>query len=133
MKKILFKLNTLSNLKSDEIFIQAATRCINLYRSALEKSFSMNLNPIHLESKEGETLMKDITEIEPLIEKYWNEGNSNNFAEMIVKLNHPIHDFFENNMIMVDDLKVRDSRLGLIKKLYKILIYGGDFSKTSSS
>lgn len=128
-EKILFKLNVLSNIKPYEAFVQAATRCFNIYRSALEKGFDMHLNVSNMESLEAELLYKKINEVQLHIESSLNQGNHNLFIENATKLSNEIHDLFEKNMIIVDDTKVRESRLGLIQHLYKLLINGGDFSK----
>jgi glycyl-tRNA synthetase beta chain len=85
----------------------------------------------------NEELLKDETEKElyqflignkEKMEKYFNEKKYNEFLEEMRKWKNPIDKFFDDVFVMVEDEKIRNNRLSLLKMINDIFIKFADFS-----
>ncbi len=63
------------------------------------------------------------------MEKYYNERKYKNFLEEMRKWKGPIDKFFDNVFVMVEDEKIRNNRLSLLKMINEIFIKFADFSQ----
>lgn len=78
----------------------------------------------------------------PLYDSYNNiEARTLSFIEKkeydkaldsLITLNEPINDFFEKVMVMVEDEKLKNNRLALLRKIYNTMMMVGDLSKIVS-
>ncbi|HLP00244.1 MAG TPA: glycine--tRNA ligase subunit beta [Fimbriimonas sp.] len=127
-RKMRYRLETLNSAKSNSLLVQAATRPINIVRSAKEKSFEFALfpalNEAGLDSPEAAALLAAMQ----AIEKRFDFSNEN-IIEILESLVAPINAFFDNTMIMVEDVEVRAQRLGLASAVADYLLEIGDFTK----
>jgi glycyl-tRNA synthetase beta subunit len=69
-----------------------------------------------------ENVTKDLPQVEQI-------GMELSHFEVLSRLRDPLHEFFAKVFVMVDDSKVRDNRLGLLKTVYDLLGNIMDFSK----
>ena len=57
---------------------------------------------------------------------------SNDYLEkmnLLYKINEPVTSFFDNVLVMAEDLLIRENRLSLLSKIKEFLSYFADFSK----
>jgi glycyl-tRNA synthetase beta chain len=52
--------------------------------------------------------------------------------DLLTTLNKPINDYFEKVMVMVEDEKLKNNRLALLRKIYNTMMMVGDLSKIVS-
>ena len=83
----------------------------NLLTETVEKELAAMLN-------------KKIQEVTPL----YQAGKYTEGLIALVSLQQPIDNFFNDVMVMVDDKKVRDNRLALLKQLYELFSQVADIS-----
>ena len=56
-------------------------------------------------------------------------GTELSHFEVLSRLRDPLHEFFAKVFVMVEDNKIRDNRLGLLRAVYDLLGNIMDFSK----
>ena len=110
-------------------FVQAATRSMNIVQSAEKKGIHIPDEIGSLDSEAGKKLKSKLENVSQLVNELEKERDAAGLLKTLVQLEEVIHDFFETTMIMVEDEKVRDARLALLKKCSDLFFKAGDFSK----
>ncbi len=117
-------LEIVQSLKSDSLFVQTASRPINIVTAASKKNEPMSDSPI---LKKGDM---DTVEAEALYDAiYTPRANVTDLKAHFLELVAPINAFFDNNMIMAEDKSVRFHRLSLAKVAAGLFMTVGDFTK----
>ncbi|MBP1947566.1 glycine--tRNA ligase subunit beta [Virgibacillus litoralis] len=123
----LAKANTLSRKRSDHDFKsiqEALVRVINLSK----KTNQTTINPDLFETPSEKELYQVYLEVKDS----YIDSNSNQQAEDALlhlgKLAGPIHNFFEHNMVMADDEKIRNNRLSLLNLIATLTYDYADLS-----
>lgn len=114
--------------------VQAATRTINIVQAARQKKVVLaeNEEKIDIENLKSETgiiLFETYNNIQEKIQVAASSHDAHQLLQNLLKIEKPIHDFFEATMIMAEDLKAQRARLHLLQCCSELLLLAGDFSK----
>jgi glycyl-tRNA synthetase beta chain len=110
------------SLRSNALFVQTATRPINIVTAAAKKGVNFGgLQEFDLEKA-------DTADAKILCDAITTTGHANEEA-FLLSLVEPINAFFDNNMIMADDETVRYHRLSLANAVAQHILETGDFTK----
>lgn len=93
-----------------------------------EKTSSYKVKKELLDSKEIE-LYERYKNVEENIDNLLEKKDYYKALEELSTLQKPIDDYFDNVMVMVDDEKIKNNRLGLLKKIYDTMLKICDLSK----
>ncbi|CDQ39628.1 MULTISPECIES: glycine--tRNA ligase subunit beta [Virgibacillus] len=114
----LAKAQTLSEKRNDDAFKpiqEALVRVLNL----AEKAETTSVDPQLFETDSEKALYEQYQFVE---ESYQDtDRNAEKNLQLIAKLAEPIHLFFDNNMVMTDNERVRNNRLGLLANIANII------------
>jgi len=102
-------------------FARAANLTKNVEKFEVEEGFL-------LENAEKE-LSKAVEKVSVLVEKATDKSLYTEALEKISTLHRPIDDFFSEVMVMVEDKKIRENRLGLLQKITYLTSHIADLSK----
>ena len=112
------RLAILAEVANDNAFVQAATRPLNITAAAEKKGIVIGTaSDEALESAEGDALRTALRAIDHAD------------AAGLRSLQAPIDAFFESTMVMVDDERIRNARLALLRDVSDKLKEVADFSK----
>ena len=64
-------------------------------------------------------------------EKEMESGNYSEVLRLMAGLNGPVNQFFSEVMVMAEDERIRENRLGLLKEVHRFFVQLADFSKFS--
>lgn len=95
--------------------IEALSRVINLSNKAEGIS---EINPSLFENNSEKNLYLALLDIEKALEGSVTEEE---YYNQLVSLQTPINDYFDNTMVMVDDVKLKNNRLSLLVELAKVI------------
>ena len=128
--KIRERIQTLSNAKNRDDF-----RNISFLYKRL-KNITANFSDIEVdeslfEKDEEKNLYKKYLEIEKDVKKYIEENKFSNTLELLLGISQNLENFFKNVFVMVDDEKLKNNRLALLKKIYNLFDGIGDISQIS--
>lgn len=93
-----------------------------------EKLADLKLNQKLLEEDAETDLAAKVLEMEGVVEKLCAESKYEEALREIAKLKSTVDFFFDNVMVMVDNKKVRNNRLALLKKLQNLFYAVADIS-----
>jgi glycyl-tRNA synthetase beta chain len=123
-------------VKDDVAFIQTATRPLNIVAAARKKNIAFphieaacDISHRGLESEEGSVLASMLGQVEEAVNASVQDGDAKSIAAALQDLGDPINRFFDGAMVMVDDERVRNARLGLLDVACRLLLCAGDFTK----
>lgn len=108
--------------KSQEAFI----RVLNLAKQAEE--ITKEPNAQFFETASEQALFDVYQKVKEQYETYTKEWKAKDAFHALIALTEPIHLFFEENMIMVDEKELRTNRLALIKMIQMLM---NDFADLS--
>ncbi len=128
-REVRLRVQCLETLASNEAFIHAATRPLNIVAAARKKHIAFGTNVSNLQSAEGEALLSAARKIDGQLEAAEQKQDAAAIVEALRQLPKPINEFFDATMVMVEDEKVRDSRLAMLELVRQQLLLAGDFSK----
>ncbi|WMM23491.1 glycine--tRNA ligase subunit beta [Tissierella sp. MB52-C2] len=104
--------------------LSAFNRVSNLAEKAISDEVQRNL----LTEDEIE-LYEKFNNVEEKVNNLLLKKEYDKALDQLVVLKEPIDNFFERVMVMVDDEKLRNNRLGLLKKIYDTMVQICDLSK----
>ncbi|WP_404453043.1 glycine--tRNA ligase subunit beta [Virgibacillus necropolis] len=105
---------------------ESLIRVLNLSEKATqEKDVDKSL----FESKSEESLFNHYQEIAPKFMEANRNREATEAINYLATLADPIHDFFENNMVMADDDLVRTNRLSMLKSMADLINLYADLTK----
>jgi glycyl-tRNA synthetase beta chain len=81
-----------------------------------------------LETDSERALVSAIEQAEAAVAAYVDKNDYKDALIVLAKLRKPIDDFFENVMVMADDLAVRNNRLSALARLRRLFLTCGDIS-----
>ncbi len=129
-RAVRLRLLALQELSADPAFVQTATRPLNIVAAAEKKGMVVpdQLMLDALDSAEGTALADALAQSEaPLMSALLAEDPTG-IAEALRGLSAPINAFFDSTMVMVDDARVRNARLALLKQAGQQLLQAGDWT-----
>ncbi|APC95738.1 glycine--tRNA ligase subunit beta [Francisella tularensis subsp. novicida] len=101
-----------------------------LSKNATDKDYYYNIELAKAAANEYElALAYSIEEVAPDLHKYLNNREYSYALELLTCLDKVISEFFENVMVIDEDIKIRENRLALLVSLHKMFIGVADISK----
>lgn len=131
-----FRANLLTELSQDVVFVQTATRPLNIVMAARKKGIEYGhddpfgrLEHSALESAEGLELLQALDAQRETLATAAQAENREEVVRLLRALQEPINRFFDTTMVMADQPDVRYARLTLLHAASLQLLTAGDFSK----
>ncbi len=126
------KIKSVQNLKENPDFediMIVFKRVGRIIPERFEETFSESL----LEEKEEKDLYKELKKIEKSFEQNVKEKKYQEALGELLKLKPFIDKFFDNVMVMVEDKKLRENRLSLMKIINRMFLKIADFTKITTA
>ncbi|WP_085991880.1 glycine--tRNA ligase subunit beta [Oceanobacillus senegalensis] len=121
------KAKLLSKKRNDETFKpiqEALVRILNLAK----KADQFQVNETLFETESESFLYKVLQEIKDDFQQANKIANAESALDSLSKLANPIHEFFDHNMVMADDEKIRANRLALVNTIANTILEYADLS-----
>lgn len=125
---VICKAEILQEAVQDESFkkvVEAFTRVGNLAK----KSESEEVNPTYFEQDVEHTLYNEYIRVRGIVDQYKKERNYQQVLRELSSLQKSIDAFFEQVLVMVEDVQLRNTRLALLKNLSNLFQSFADFHK----
>lgn len=106
-------------------YLQAFTRANNLAK----KAESVRVYEPYLQEPAERELYEALSRVAPVVSEASRTGDYSTALQGTAELTLPIEQFFTQLMVMVEDDKVRNNRLGLLKQCADLMACAGDLSK----
>lgn len=90
------------------------------------------LNPATLQEDAEKTLLNQIQSIAPVVDQFVALGEYGQALSTLATLKAPVDRFFEEIMVMADDLEVRRQRLALLSNLHHLMNQVADISRLAA-
>ncbi|MCX7641503.1 MAG: glycine--tRNA ligase subunit beta [Elusimicrobiales bacterium] len=129
--KLCYRINTLNFYKSKDEFRKFALVYKRL-KNIIGGFSSAEINSSIFEYDEEKKIYNIATELEKEIYSLIEISDFTKAIEKLLILSQPLEDFFTNVMVMVDDEKIKNNRLALLKKVYNLFNGIADISKIVS-
>lgn len=132
-RAVSFRIEAMKIASEKAELVQTATRPLNLVSSAEKKDIEVKdwdtQMVTSLDSAEATTLIDALPECSTRVVTAMLNEDAVSAISAISELQPKINAFFENTMVMVDDLNARDARLSMLKKVGDLLSMVGDWTK----
>ena len=122
-------LNQWKNRDDFDAIIIGFKRVMNILKGTNPVTMSADL----LEEEAEKELLKSFSEVRDRAAPLIHRGDYDKALEIIAELKGPIDDFFDKVMVMVEDERVRDNRLGLLRRIADFFGETADFSFIGST
>lgn len=106
----------------------ANKRVSNILTKQLANSDLVPLNPSLLQEEAEKQLSDSLNSLEALIAPLLANRDYYAVLEKLAELKQPVDQFFEDVMVMAEDIELRQNRLALLDKLHKLFINVADIS-----
>jgi glycyl-tRNA synthetase beta chain len=106
----------------------AFKRIMNIVRGFKGTS---RVNPKYFADKSEEDLWKTFQSVKDRVKEEIDKGNYLDALNLMVSLSGPVDDFFSQVMVMAEDKRVRENRLGMLKGINQFFLEIADFSVMS--
>ena len=118
-------LTTMKGNVEFQALLTSFTRAYNLAKKADQGM----VNPEYLVEDAEKALYKELKEAESKVKDLEAEKNYGEIINVLSHLSHPINRFFNELMVMAEDEKIRNNRLGLLLQIVELTRKVGDLSK----
>ena len=105
----------------------ANKRITNLLKKASD--LPAVLNPADLQEDAEKTLLNQIQSIAPVVDQFVGSADYGQALSTLATLKEPVDRFFDEIMVMADDLDVRRQRLALLSNLHRLMNQVADISR----
>lgn len=112
--------------------LAAANKRVGNILKKVEGSISAEVNTGLLQEPAEQALYQALTDILPGTEKAFAAGDYTASLQKLAALKAPVDTFFDGVMVNVDDEKLRNNRLALLKQLHRTMNRIADLSKLAS-
>ena len=92
----------------------------------------MTVNLADLKEPAEHTLHQALDALQPVVQSHLQQQDYEAVLNQLATLRTPVDDFFEDVMVMTDDLALRTNRLALLKQLRELFLTVGDISFLTS-
>jgi glycyl-tRNA synthetase beta chain len=106
----------------------ANKRVSNILTKQLAHSDVVPLNTALLQEEAEKQLSDSLNSLETLIAPLLANRDYNAVLEKLAELKQPVDQFFEDVMVMAEDIELRQNRLALLDKLHKLFMNVADIS-----
>ena len=114
--------------KDFETLAIAFKRIINIGKG-FEETYSVN--PDLFEHKSEQGLWKEFQLVKDEAKRQIDEENYFEALSVISRIIKPVDEFFSEVMVMAEDRRIRENRLGILKSMHQFFLQVADFSKFS--
>lgn len=121
IKKLTKKITVISKVKEQKEFKNLSLIYKRLRNITREFTEPEQINTELFEKDEEKKLYQEYTNIISSVEKYEKESNYESLIKEILKLEPLLEDYFNKVMVMVDDKKIKENRLSLLKNIYNLI------------
>lgn len=105
---------------------EAFIRAINL---GTKHSGTINIDPSLFETPSEKALFEQLNKTAKQIEKYEQVKDAEKVLQQLILLANPIHQFFDNNLVMTNDVRIKNNRLSMLHRLSETILKFADFTK----
>ena len=112
--------------KDFEPLATAFKRIVNIVKG-FEGTY--RVNPDLFEDKSEENLWKTFQLVKDKVNKEIDGGNYLGALNLMTGLSGPVDEFFSQVMVMAEDKRVRENRIGMLKGLNQFFLQIADFSR----
>ena len=127
MHYALDKAKILSEKRNDDTFKstqEALVRIMNLGKKHVQK----NIDPTLFETDSEQALYEAYVKAKENFATFDRDRNAKAAFDELATLTEPIHEFFENNMVMAEDEKIKNNRLALVHSISVLIEQFGDLT-----
>jgi glycyl-tRNA synthetase beta chain len=121
-------INSLKNIDDFRNFALIYKRLKNITKDFTPKS---NIDTTLFEKDEEKKLYDTFIKISEQVNRSINDSDFKTAAMEIIKLREPLESFFNTVLVMVDDEKIKNNRLTMLKNIYNLFIEISDISQIS--
>jgi len=105
--------------------IAAFSRVCNITKNSAETDF----NPSLFKSEAEKALWREYLKVEGSLTSLLEEGNYEQGIKLLLSLRDPINCYFEDVLVMAEEVSLRQNRLGFLGALARLFYHIGDLSK----
>lgn len=133
-RRIHVRYRALEALVQNPEFLAASLRPLNLLNGARKSQaeIALNVNERSFTTEVELKLLRTVEETIPLASSALSREEPLELAQALLGITKPINEFFDQTMVMVDDLRLRADRLGLLARTASLLMTAGDFTQIVS-
>jgi len=131
LNSVVLRLEAVRELEKDErfaILITAFKRAYNITKG----EYGSRIDPSNFESDFERSLYESFESVKPRFEALFERGDFKQALSVLLDLADPIDRFFENVMVMVDDERLRNTRLNLLGNITHLFLKIANFSRLES-
>ncbi|KNZ68243.1 glycyl-tRNA synthetase subunit beta [Thermincola ferriacetica] len=118
----------LTNLRNQEIF-DKLLRAYNRVANLANKAETEDIEPALLKEEAEKALYKEFLTASEEFRTYLKEGQYRQLFQRFALLQQPIDNYFEQVMVMVDDERIKNNRLALLKQITNLMLPIADLTK----
>jgi glycyl-tRNA synthetase beta chain len=116
----------------EAVSLAAANKRVGNILKKSEGAISDTVDPGLLQEADEQALYQALQAIQPQTEKAFATGDYTASLQLLATLKTPVDTFFNHVMVNVDDEKLRNNRLALLKQLHQTLNQIADLSKLAT-
>ncbi|TXI30000.1 MAG: glycine--tRNA ligase subunit beta [Nitrosomonas oligotropha] len=116
----------------EAISLAAANKRVGNILKKTESAIADVVNPDWLPEADEQALYQALQDIEPQTKKAFATGDYTASLQLLATLKAPVDTFFDHVMVNVDDEKLRNNRLALLKQLHQTMNQIADLSKLAA-
>lgn len=124
----LFRIKSMQNKYSTDIFAQTVTAAIRAFNLS-KSSCQVEINDTLFQEKEEYDLCQTYLKVKETVEKLSLKQKYDDVFANLETLNRPINIFFDKVLVMVEDEKIRNNRLALLKSIADLYFSIADLTK----
>lgn len=134
-RQVQFRADALAEVASRTDWIQTAVRPINIVDAARKKGINFPevdlaaITSADLDSESGASLAKVAATAKITAITAIKNEEPEQLLGALATLQTPINAFFDSTMVMIEDEKIRNARLGMLSGVAEVLLLAGDWSK----
>lgn len=116
----------------EAVSLAAANKRVGNILKKTESAIANIVNPDWLPEADEQALYQALQAIQPQTEKAFATGDYTASLQLLATLKTPVDTFFDHVMVNVDDEKLRNNRLALLKQLHQTMNQIADLSKLAA-
>jgi glycyl-tRNA synthetase beta chain len=126
-----YRIRSLAGFRDQPDFISLASankRIHNILKKA-EESFPTQPDPTHFSQAEEKQLYDQMETVRTLITPLVERGEYQPALQQLATLREPVDKFFDNVMVMADDVQVKQNRLAFLQTVRNLFLQVADISR----
>jgi len=116
----------------EAVSLAAANKRVGNILKKTESAIANTVDPDWLPEADEQALYQALQDIQPRTKKAFATGDYTASLQLLATLKAPVDTFFDHVMVNVDDEKLRNNRLALLKQLHQTMNQIADLSKLAS-